>query len=108
MKRTYDIFDLVDLLQEDGLFFNVAFTKRTTGEERRLTGRFGVTKDLKGGEMAYNPRDKGLFVMWITEETRRNDGKDNGYRAIPADAISELTAHGRTFTVVDGVAREVK
>lgn len=108
MTQKYDIFDLVDLLREDGQIFQVTFTKRTTGDERRLVGRFGVTKDLKGGEMAYNPRDKGLFVMWITEESRRNDGKDNGYRAIPADAITKMAAKGRRFVVSDGVAQEVR
>jgi hypothetical protein len=108
MTKHVDIFDLVDSLKASGgQLFTVTFTKRSTGEERTLQGRFGVTRDLKGGTMKYNPRDKGLFVMWITEDTRRNDGKDNGYRAIPADSISYLAAKGRKFVVSDGLAKEV-
>lgn len=108
MTKHIDVFDLVDSLKEaGGQMFTVTFTKRTTGEERTLQGRFGVKKDLKGGTMKYNPRDKGLFIMWITEESRRNDGKDQGYRAIPAQDISYLAAHGRKFVVADGYAREI-
>lgn len=108
MRQRIDIFDLMDSLKEaGGQMFQVTFTKRSTGEERRVTGRFGVTKDLKGGNLAYDPRAKGLVIMWINEECRRNDGKDNGYRAIPVDAISEIVAHGRKFTAADGFAKEV-
>lgn len=103
-----NIHELVQTLQAaGGQMFQVTFTKRSTGEERRVVGRFGVTKDLKGGSLKYNPAEKGLVIMWINPECRRNDGKDNGYRAIPVDAISEIRAHGRTFTVRDGMAIEV-
>ena len=104
------------LVGEDGTFFRVKFTKRPKKlsakriaagevapvEEREMTCRFGVRKHLKGGERAYDFDAKGVIGVWIPEQDRRDDGKDNGYRVIPAEGVQWVKTHGKTFVVVDG------
>lgn len=87
--------------------FGVTFIKRTTGEPRRMRCFLGVKKHLKGGKPAYNFKSKGLLPVWIPEEDRRPDGKDNGYRAVPADKLIEVRANGKTYQVEDGYFVEV-
>ena len=99
--------DVLSLVGDDGTFWNVRFIKRTTGEERTMTGRRGVKKYVKGGGLKYSRKEKRLVGFWIPEDQRREDGKDNGYRNIPVEGILELKAHGRRWKVENGVATEV-
>lgn len=48
----------------DGKFFSVKFIKRTTGEEREMVCRKGVTKYLSGGQRAYEPDEHNLIFVW--------------------------------------------
>lgn len=59
--------------------FNISFIKRTTGDLREMTCRFGVTKHLKNGEAKYSFKDKNLLCVF--------DMQKNGYRTINLDAI---------------------
>ncbi len=106
-KKLVTVEDVLSLVGDDGTFWTVRFTKRTTKEERTMTGRRGVRKHLKGGTLKYNAKDKRLVGFWIPEDQRREDGKDNGYRMIPVEGIHELKAHGRRWLVENGVATEV-
>jgi hypothetical protein len=47
-----------------GRFFRVEFTKRTTGEKRAMLARIGVTKHLRGGSRAYDPKDHDLVTAY--------------------------------------------
>lgn len=110
------------LTGEDGTFFRIGFHKRpkalgkralargevqpTQGEYREMTCRFGVRAHLKGGPKAYDFESKNLLGVWIPEQDRRPDGKDNGYRAVPCESVVLLKAHGKTYRVNDGVLVE--
>ena len=75
-----------------GKFFTVTFTKRTTGEQRVLNGKQGVTKHLKGGPAAYSFSEKRLLPVFDTTKSE--------YRSIPVEGISELKICGKVFSVV--------
>lgn len=77
----------------DGKFFSVRFTKRTTGELRKMVCRVGVKKYLSGGQVKYNPRDKGLLSVW--------DVENKGYRSIPIDGVVSITVHGTTYKNIE-------
>lgn len=74
-----------------GRFFTIVFTKRTTGEERKMTCRLGVSKHLKGGKKAYDPEKLGLMIVW--------EPKSAEYKSIPTDAITELRIQGKSYLV---------
>ena len=57
-----------------GQFFSCEFTKKD-GSIRKLNGRAGVKKHLKGGDKGYNAEDMGLITVW--------DRQAKGYRSIP-------------------------
>jgi hypothetical protein len=65
-----------------GKIFSVTFTKRTTGEIRRMTCRSGVTKYLHGGEQPFNQADHNLITVFSMQ--------DKGYRNIPVENIIEV------------------
>lgn len=65
-----------------GRFFTVEFTKKD-GTLRRLNGRFGVTKHLKGGKTTLN--DDYLIVF---------DCHAKGYRAVNKQTIKQINFGG--------------
>lgn len=76
--------DLVDHIKStNGRMFRVTFVKRTTGEVRDMTARFGVTEHLKGGKLPFNASDKNVLIVFDMEK--------EAYRAINVDGI--LSAH---------------
>jgi hypothetical protein len=82
---------------QNGKAVTVTFTRRTddkktgakAGDLRTLNGRLGVTKHLKGGSLAYNPKDYKLLTIF--------DLQKQGYRSIPLDAVNEVVAAGITY-----------
>jgi hypothetical protein len=83
---------LIDMKQENnGKLFSVLFVKRTTGELRRLCGRFGVEQYLKGGQAAYNFLEKGLVCVFDIEKM--------AYRTINLETLLELNIQGETYKV---------
>jgi len=42
----------------NGQLFSITFTKRTTGEERKIVGRTGVRKGVNGTGLRYNPSSR--------------------------------------------------
>ena len=70
--------------------FSVVFTKRTTGEVRKMRCRFRVAPKKKGGKgPAYDPTEKGLIVVFDVEK--------EGFRSIPLDAVTKFTIRGRVY-----------
>jgi hypothetical protein len=49
---------------QDGRIFTVAFVKRTTGEERVMNCRTGVSKGTVGGSLGYDPEKKALLSVY--------------------------------------------
>jgi hypothetical protein len=126
MNKTLTPNDVRELTGTGGEFFRIGFNKRpkplgkralaagqvqpTKGEYREMTCRFGVQKDLsdgpKGGKKAYDFDEKNVLGVWIPEQDRREDGKDKGYRVVPCENVTVLKAHGKVWSVEDGVLVE--
>ena len=70
------------IAKETGSFFSVTFTK-LNGEERKMVGRFGVTKHLKGGSSNALPQDWVIYSV-----------QDKGYRTVKQDNVKSVRIHG--------------
>lgn len=78
--------------------FSCKFVKRTTGEERLMVCRLGVTKHLSNeGERAYDPADKGLLPVW--------DMQKQAYRSISLDSIISIKIAGIEYAIEDEIAK---
>jgi hypothetical protein len=73
-------------------FFTVTFNKRTTGEQRTMNCRKGVTKALQGGVAAYDFKERDLVCVY--------DVQAAGYRSIPLEGITEVKMEGEVYQVV--------
>ena len=78
------------ILNSEGRFVSVEFIKKD-GTLRKLTGRLGVTKHLKGGVSTLDPS------QYITIF----DVEKKGYRAINRDTIKAVTIDGIHMEVVE-------
>jgi hypothetical protein len=73
-----------------GKFFTVTFKKKD-GSERVMNARLGVKAYLKGGELSYNPDEKGLIPVY--------DMKNGGYRMVNVSTISKLKIGNSDYNV---------
>ena len=64
-----------------GQWFSGTYIKKD-GEIRKFNGRLGVTKHLQGGELKYNPSERGNVIYWDT--TRQS------YRTINTKSLIDL------------------
>lgn len=76
------LYALRSLAADTGSFFSVTFTK-LNGEERKIVGRFGVTKHLKGGIRTALPGDWVIYSV-----------QDKGYRTVKQDNVKSFRIHG--------------
>lgn len=74
-----------------GKIFTVSFIKKD-GTLRKMNCRLGVTKHLKGGELAFDPKEYDLIPVF--------DLQKNAYRMINLDSLVEITINGETFEVL--------
>ena len=82
------IYDTVK--HNNGQIFTVKFIKKD-GTIRDMNARLGVTKHLKGGELAFNPADYNLIAAF--------DMQKKAYRMISIDTLCEIKVDGQTFEV---------
>ena len=75
------------IAKSNGKFITVTFVKKN-GAVRKLNGRIGVTKHLKGGVSTVNP---DLYMVVY-------DTVAKGYRSINKDTIMSVTCEGLTVT----------
>ena len=87
---------LIEKGKASGKFFSTKFIKRTNGEIRDMVCRGNVTKHLKGGELAFNPKEKNLVVVW--DATIEDNSK--AYRMINLDSILEVKLEGVSYEVI--------
>ena len=116
--------------------FRVSFFKKD-GSHREMLARFGVKKNLKGGELAYSPKEKDLIVvadMGVLKEkaAKLSDleaklaieadaaalaalkkeqakwEKEAGYRMIPFNRLVSLTVDGITYLIDQPLAGVVR
>ena len=81
----------------NGKMFSVVFTKRTTGEVRKLLATTNYASKLKGGEASYDAKAKGLLVVLDVVASKKTP--ERAIRSIPLDAVSEIHANGETYLV---------
>lgn len=72
-------------------FFTVMFVKKD-GTERVMNAQKGVTKHLVGGELKFDPSQRGLIVVF--------DPKAKGYRMINKNTLKWIKVKGRVYQVV--------
>lgn len=83
--------DILQMIREtNGKFFTVEFIKKD-GSIRKLTGRLGVKKGVKGVGMAYDPLSKGLLPVY--------EMANDGFRMINLETILSLTIDGITYNI---------
>lgn len=90
-----------------GKLFSVTFEKRNKpGVIRRLTGRVGVRKDVKGVGQKFNPADHNLLTVYefVTDPERDERGRvrcmATQWRSVGIERIRSLKIKGFTFDVV--------
>jgi hypothetical protein len=86
LRKVRKVLKLIEATE--GKIFSVRFIKRTTGEERKMRCRLGVTSHLKGGEKAFDDADYQLVTVF--------DLAKESYRSIPLDAVLSITFDGKT------------
>jgi len=75
----------------NGRVFSVEFTKKD-GSLREMNCRLGVTKHLKGGELAYDPKEYDLMTVF--------DMASNGYRMVNLSTLKKVTVDSESYRVV--------
>jgi hypothetical protein len=91
METTFTMAELVarDINRTNGKFFTIVFTKKD-GTIRKMTCRTGVKKGVTGKGLAFEPKEKGLRVVWSTDA--------EGYRMINIASVTEINFKGiRTY-----------
>ena len=82
--------DFKDFVGDSGLIFSVTFIKKTTGEERKMTARLNVKKDVKGVGMRFNPTDLNHIVAYSM--------RDRGWRQFSIDNLIQVKANKQVYT----------
>ncbi len=76
--------------EANGAIFTAQFVKRTGEREpRTMNCRLGVVCALKGGELAYDPDDYNLRVVY--------DVRKKAYRMINLETLDTIKAGGYVF-----------
>lgn len=85
--KTEQLTSFIKSITENQIF-GVTFTKKN-GDIRDMTCRLNVTKHLKGGELNFDPVEKGLLPVY--------DLVKKGYRMISLATVTELRAGGEVY-----------
>jgi molybdenum cofactor biosynthesis enzyme len=80
------------ILNAGNKIFTVQFIKRTNNELRTMNCRLDVTKHLKGGEPAYDPKQHHL--IWVYDMQKK------AYRSISIEGIRSVTMNGEKHEVI--------
>ena len=83
---------VIKIEESEGKIFSVVFRKRTTGEWRKLIGRLGVSKDVNGTGLKYDPASRQLMTVY--------DMQNQGWRMINKNSITELQTKGESYVIV--------
>jgi hypothetical protein len=76
---------------QSGKIYSVVFEKRTTGLDRKMVCRSGVSSHTNGGELRYNPRNHNLLNVF--------DMQSKGYRSINLEGLKKLKASGVVYAI---------
>jgi len=82
----------IDLIRgSKGKVFTVTFTKRTTGEERKMNARLGVSKYVTGKGLKFDPKKYALIPVFEMPKKQ--------YRMINLEGINQLVLEGAKYEV---------
>jgi len=84
--------------ETEGLIFSAYFRKRN-GEMREMTCRRHAIVDLVGGDLPYNPRERGLVP--VMDMKLRQKQPDDCRRMVNISTLVSFNIHGMTFIVCD-------
>ena len=87
---------LLTKLRETKHFFVAVFVKKTNGEIREMTCKFGVKKHVNGKGLKYRPIDKGLLTVWDPSKIDLENG-DKGYRSLNLNTLMLIHYAGNTY-----------
>jgi len=91
---------------KNGQFFSVRFTKRSNGEIRDMTARFGVKKGVsgvgrKGWKEGDTAKNYGLLSVYDVNKITAEGDTKGAFRMIPIENIISLKVNGEEYIVVD-------
>ena len=87
-----DILRLIEENRNPNTIFSVVFLKKN-GELRTMNCMLGVKKHLKGGKLAYNPKERNNLIVF--------DMQKKGYRTINLDTLMTINMKGEDYYVTD-------
>lgn len=90
MTKIAQAAQLIESQRGTNKIFYVEFIKKD-GTFREMKCRFDVKKHLKGGELAFDPEQKDLFVVF--------DMDAGGYRMINKNTIKKVKAEGQEIII---------
>ena len=76
---------------QSGKIYSVVFEKRTTGLDRKMVCRGGVSSHTNGGVLGYNPQTHNLLNVF--------DMQSKGYRSINLLGLKKLKASGVVYAI---------
>lgn len=76
-------------LRKTGHFFTAVFIKKTNGELREMTCRFGVKKHVNGKGLKFDPVSKGYFPVW--------DSVKKDYRMLNLNTLLFINYAGKSY-----------
>ena len=83
--------DVVKIINSSkGRFFSAIFIKKD-GTLRTMNCRLGVKKYLKGGDLTYNPSERGYLIVLDVDK--------QAYRTINLETISNISMKGIEYYV---------
>jgi hypothetical protein len=92
-----EVYNVVD--KYEGQIFNCVFIKKD-GTTRIMKCRTGVTKDLKGGELPYDARERGLLSIYEIISDTDNKGR---HLSISVNTMTHLNIGGQKYEIVDSI-----
>lgn len=82
--------EMIQSTRDSGKIFSAAFVKKD-GTTRHMTCRLNVKKHLKGGELKFNPIERGMIPVY--------DMQKEQYRMINIKTLKALQINKQVYTV---------
>ena len=99
-SKVYEIIN-----RNEGKLFSCTFIKKD-GSSRDMLCRTAVKKYLTGGELRYDPIEKGLLPVWEVVAGASESEKERSYRMISIDTMQTLRIEGQEFKIVDTIPND--
>jgi len=77
------------IIATNGKVFGVTFIKKD-GSRREMSCRLGVKSHLAGGELKYDPFERGLIPVY---------DMNKGYRMVNLNTLQRISINGQTYNV---------